>query len=75
MEIRSIEMKEQEPFVMRMIDERQELGERLVKAIDFIGSAKFNELDDYQKSLLVRQRDAMAVYFETLTVRLSLNVK
>lgn len=62
-------------FVERMIHEQKELQEKLVKLIKFIGSEKFAQLDDYQKSLLIRQREGMAVYFETLTARLSLNDK
>lgn len=70
-----MDVKEQEPFVQRMIDEHKELKEKFTKLNAFIGSQKFGELDDYQKSLLVRQREGMAVYFETLTARLSLNLK
>lgn len=65
--------KKKEEFVERLKEEQTELKEKLQKLISFIGTAKFNELDDYQKSLLIRQREGMAVYFETLTARLSLN--
>lgn len=70
-----MDIKEQEPFVQRMIEEQKELKEKFTKLNAFIGSQKFTDLDDYQKSLLVRQRDGMAIYFETLTARLSLNIK
>lgn len=66
-------VKEKEPFVLRMEEEQTALKEKLVKLNAFIGSEKFNALDGYQKSLLIRQREAMAVYFETLTARLALN--
>lgn len=65
--------KEKEAFVVRMEEEQAALKEKLVKLIAFIGTEKFNALDDYQKSLLIRQREGMAVYFETLTARLALN--
>lgn len=65
----------QEPFVERMIEEQSELKERLVKLNAFFINKKFAELDDYNKSLLFRQREAMAVYFETLTARIALNSK
>lgn len=65
----------QEPFVERMIEEQAELKDRLVKLNMFFVSKKFSELDDYNKSLLIRQREAMAVYFETLTARIALNSK
>lgn len=66
---------EQEPFVQRMIEEQSELKERFTKLNTFLKSSKFAELDDYNKSLLLRQREAMAVYFETLTARIALNQK
>lgn len=65
----------QEPFVQRMIEEKAQLKERLTKLNIFLKSNKFNELDDYQKSLLIRQREAMCVYFEALTARTELNIK
>lgn len=58
-----------------MIEEQSELKERLVKLNAFLANKKFAELDDYNKSLLLRQREAMAVYFETLTARIALNSK
>lgn len=62
-----------EPFVERMIEEQAQLKERVVKLNTFLKSNKFNELDDYQKSLLLRQREGMCVYFETLSARVELN--
>lgn len=67
-------VKEKESFIVRMEEKHASLKEKLVKLNAFIGKEKFNALDDYQKSLLIRQREAMAVYFETLTARLSLNL-
>ena len=65
----------QEPFVERMVEEQSALKEKLVKLNAFLSGKKFAELDDYNKSLLIRQREAMAVYFETLTARIVLNSK
>jgi hypothetical protein len=68
-------MEKQEEFVERMIEEQKALKEKIVKLNAFIVDQKFNQLDDYNKSLLIRQREGMAVYFETLTARISLNLK
>ena len=46
----------QEPFVARLIEEKAELKEKLIKLNVFLKCNKFNELDDYQKSLLIRHR-------------------
>ncbi len=62
-----------EAFVQRMVEEQAQLKEKIVKLNTFLKSNKFNELDDYQKSLLIRQREGMCVYFETLSARLELN--
>lgn len=70
-----MDFEKQEPFVKRMVEEHKELKERLTKLNTFLKSEKFAEVDDYGKSLLIRQREAMAVYFETLTARIALNVK
>lgn len=57
-----MEENKQEPFVERMIDEQSELKDRLVKLNTFLVSKKYMELDDYNKSLLYRQREAMAIF-------------
>ncbi len=62
-----------EAYVQRMVEEQAQLKERIIKLNTFLKSNKFNELDDYQKSLLIRQREGMCVYFETLSARLELN--
>lgn len=69
-----MEKEKQEAFVQRMIDEQSDLKEKLVKLNTFLKSNKFAELDDYSKSLLIRQREAMCVYFETLSARLVLSI-
>lgn len=70
-----MEIEKQESFVQRMIEEQKGLQDKLVALNAFLVNPKFSELDEYQKSLLLRQREAMAVYFETLTARISLNIK
>jgi len=68
-----IETKVKEDFVVRMEEEQAALKEKLLKLHTFIETEKFRTLDSYQKQLLIRQYEAMTIYFETLTVRLSLN--
>lgn len=70
-----MDFEKQEPFVQRMIEEQKDLQEKLEKVNAFIGSEKYAKLDEYNRSLLYLQREAMAVYFEKLTARISLNVK
>lgn len=70
-----MEKEKQEPFVQRMIDEASELKEKLTKLNIFLKSRQFTDLDDYQRALLIRQREAMSVYFETLSARLLINIK
>lgn len=74
-ETQETELTDQEPYVQRMVEEQNELKDRLEKLNTFLKSKKFSELDDYNKSLLIRQREAMAVYFETLSARVALNKK
>ncbi len=70
-----MKFEEQEAFVQRMIEEQKDLQAKLVKLNAFFATPKYSEIDEYQKSLLIRQRDAMVTYFETLTARISLNIK
>ena len=67
------ETKKKEDFIVRMEEEQTVLKEKLVKLNAIIGGEKFKALDGYQQSLLIRQREGMAVYFETLSARLALN--
>ncbi len=62
-----------EGFVQRMVEEILQLKQKIEKLSKFLKSQTFNELDDYQKSLLVRQYSAMCAYFEVLAARLELN--
>lgn len=70
-----MDMVKQESFVQRMVEEQKELKTKLVKLNKFIADKQVAELDEYNRSLLLRQREAMVVYFETLTARIALNEK
>ena len=52
------------------VAEQKQLGERLFKLRDFLGSKKFNELGDCERARLNRQVTLMSEYFEVLTERL-----
>lgn len=58
-------------FKERLKKEKEELGERLEKLNDFIGSEGFNKIDSLQQSLLVVQSGAMLTYFKCLNERLN----
>jgi len=54
----------------RVQAELRELVEKTTKLVGFIGSEKFNALDDEMKELLTEQREVMEKYAEILTRRL-----
>lgn len=58
----------------RMLVEFQENGERTNKLRAFIlDEAKFNELDNLNKDLLIAQLKAMEAYISILSIRIGLN--
>ena len=57
-------------FDQRVAAERKQLGERLFKLRDFLGSKKFNELSDRERARLNRQVTLMSEYYEVLAERL-----
>ena len=57
-------------FKDRLIKEKEDLEEKLEKLNDFNASEKSNEIDLFQKSLLVIQAGAMYTYLECLKERL-----
>lgn len=61
-----------EDFKKRLIVERDELGDKLAKLEAFIGSTRFENLDERNRKLLVAQRDAMRQYSVILNVRISI---
>lgn len=70
-----MEENKQKPFVERMLIEQSELKERLVKLNAFIESEQFMSLDRANRTLLLRQTDAMTSYLETLSARIALNLE
>lgn len=61
-----------EDFKERLIVERDELDDKLAKLEAFIGSTRFENLDERNGKLLVAQRDAMRQYSTILNVRISI---
>ena len=61
-----------EDFKKRLIVEREELDDKLAKLKAFIGSPRFENLDERNGKLLVSQRDAMRQYSDILNVRISI---
>jgi len=59
-----------DPFKLRLIEEQQQLGEKLNKLNDFNQSKKVDDIDPVQKSLLLVQAGAMYTYNECLKARL-----
>ena len=56
-------------FMSRLMTERRELNERLKKLDAFILTETFQKLDKVDRTLLVRQRSAMADYDDILLTR------
>lgn len=61
-----------EDFKKRLVVERDELDDKLAKLEAFIGSTRFENLDERNRKLLVAQRDAMRQYSVILNVRISI---
>ena len=61
-----------EDFKKRLIVERDELDDKIAKLEAFIGSARFENLDERNRELLVSQCDAMRQYSTILNVRISI---
>lgn len=61
-----------EDFKKRLVVERDELDDKLTKLEAFIGSNRFENLDERNRKLLVAQRDAMRQYSDILNVRISI---
>lgn len=65
-------MSELQPHQQRVVDEKNELAERLQKLQVFVGSKKFNEVAEPERSLLLEQMHHMTAYYVTLTKRTDL---
>ena len=57
-------------FKSRLVTEKEELEEKLIKLTDFNQSEKADGIDPIQKSLLIVQASAMYTYLECLKARL-----
>ncbi len=58
-------------FMKRLINEREELEEKLNKLDIFIGSEKFDSIDQIQQTLLKIQSSAMETYYKCLDQRIA----
>lgn len=61
-----------EDFKKRLIVEREELDDKLAKLEAFIGSPRFENLDERNRELLVSQRGAMRQYSDILAERIGI---
>lgn len=61
-----------ENFKTRLVQEQKELEEKLDKLNTFNESAKFQELEYAQRTLLIIQAGAMYTYNECLKARISI---
>ena len=59
-----------ETFKTRLIDEKQQLEEKLNKLDAFLVSEKVKDVDDVQKALLFVQATAMSTYLQCLKERI-----
>lgn len=59
-----------EAYQQRVIDEKVALDEKLAKLTEFVGSAAYEVLDNVDRFLLCRQRDAMVDYSRILEQRI-----
>lgn len=60
-----------QPHEERIVEERRELSERIVKLAKFISASEiFNTLHKIDQDLLKEQRDAMISYHDALDARI-----
>lgn len=59
-----------QPHQQRVVDEKNELGERLEKLLAFIGTDLYKSLLEEDKELLFFQSQIMEDYFEVLEQRI-----
>ena len=64
-----------EAFIQRIVEEKQELDDRLSKLTIFSESEKFKELDDNMQDLMCKQAYSMSTYSYYLGERLKLLMK
>ena len=61
-----------EDFKKRLVVERDELDDKIAKLEAFIGSTRFEDLDERNRKLLVTQCGVMRQYSTILNVRISI---
>lgn len=61
-----------EPYQQRVVDERKELEDRIVKLEKFINDKRFNELSYAHQRLLSKQKLIMCDYSDILDARIQL---
>lgn len=69
--ISDYEKEDMPDFIKRMLLEESELEYRISNLAEFIVSEKFEELQSFQKQLLIIQINAMKTYGETLCARIT----
>lgn len=60
-------------FVMRMVEELDELNKRMDKLLEFMGSDEFNTLDKHKRMLVNIQWNAMSIYRSSLKERIDIH--
>ncbi len=60
-----------EPHQLRVLEEHEELDERLRKLMNFMGNPQFNDLPDAEKDLLRQQSEHMQAYASVLHKRIN----
>lgn len=58
-------------FKERLITEKQDLDDKLIKLVEFVNGEKFSSIDPIQKTLLKIQSSAMATYSQCLLERIA----
>lgn len=61
-----------QPHQQRVLDEKNELGERLEKLLSFIGTDFYRGLPEKERELLFFQSQVMEDYYEVLEQRIEL---
>lgn len=59
-----------EDWKERLVDEHNELKERLVKLVNFMASEEFFKLSENYKTVLNNQKVGMEIYLQALNLRL-----
>lgn len=59
-----------QPHEQRVVEERNELGDKIRKLSDFLGTKTFDQLPDEDRDLLLWQKDHMSAYWATLNKRI-----